>query len=571
QMGQLRLDAKAAAMAGGQSGKAIAAGRAAESILCQRVAGFGDQARMPMGGKLTPAQIESIKLWIDQGANWPDSAGGGSVDAKKHWAFVPPRRPSVPTVSRTQWVASPIDSFILARLDREKLSPSPEADRTTLLRRLSLDLTGLPPEPEAIDAFVQDKSANAYEKQVDRLLSSPHYGERWARIWLDAARYADSNGYEKDNPRQVWFYRDWVINALNKDLPYDQFIVRQIAGDQLPNPSQDDRVATGFLRNSMLNEEGGIDPEQFRTEAMFDRMEAIGKAILGITVQCAQCHNHKYDPLQQEEYYRMMAFINDSDEANIAVYTPGDQLKRADILRRTREIEDGLRRGVPDWERRMAAWEATVRNSEPAWTVLHFPNEDLVLGGQKLIPMEDGSVLAQGNPGAKVNQVLTSTTKLETVTAVKLELLTDPNLPRNGPGRSSKGTAVLTEFSVDVAPAKGAKPGSKPERVKFAGATADINPPEGPLDSKVEGENKIHPITGPIDFAIDGKPATDWGIDAGPGRRDQPRKAVFPFAEPVSFPGGVALTLRLDQLHGGSTFYNHNLGRFRVSVTDAPT
>src|SRR6185369_3068067 len=206
-----------------------------------------------------------------------------------------------------------------------------------------------------LDAFLADRSPDAYEKQVDRLLASPHYGERWSRLWLDAARYADSNGYEKDAPRFVWFYRDWVIKALNQNLPYNEFVIEQIAGDLLPNATQDQKVATGFLRNSMINEEGGVDPEQFRMEAMYDRMDAIGKGILGVTIQCAQCHNHKYDPLTQEEYYRIFAFLNDTHEANVAVYTPAQQAKRADILRRVKDMEAGLQRRTPDWQTRMAA------------------------------------------------------------------------------------------------------------------------------------------------------------------------------------------------------------------------
>ena len=243
------------------------------------------------------------------------SAGAESAEVKKHWAFIAPKRPALPPVKASTGPRTPIDKFILAKLETEKLTPSAAADKSTLLRRLSLDLIGLPPTVDELNAFLNDKSPNAYEKQVDRLLASPHYGERWARIWLDAARYADSDGFEKDKPRNVWFYRDWVINALNRDLPYDQFVIEQIAGDLLPNATQDQIVATGFLRNSMINEEGGVDPEQFRMEAMFDRMDAIGKSILGVTIQCAQCHNHKYDPLKQEEYYRIFAFLNDSHEA----------------------------------------------------------------------------------------------------------------------------------------------------------------------------------------------------------------------------------------------------------------
>ncbi|HXA48796.1 MAG TPA: DUF1549 domain-containing protein, partial [Candidatus Acidoferrum sp.] len=341
QMGGLRLDSRASAVA-----KAIVAGDAERSPLIARLTATGSVARMPMNAAPLPAEkIALLRKWIDAGAPWPAT----DAVAKTHWAFVAPMRPAVPKAA-----PNPIDAFILKRLEREGLKPSPEAEPATLLRRLSLDLTGLPPTPADLDAFLADHSPNAYEKQVERLLASPHYGERWARMWLDAARYADSNGYEKDTPRFVWFYRDWVINAFNRDLPYDRFVIEQIAGDLLPNATQDQRVATGFLRNSMLNEEGGVDPEQFRMEAMFDRMDAIGKGILGVTIQCAQCHDHKYDPLKHEEYYRLFAFLNDTHEANIAVYTPAEQQQRAEIFRRTEEIESELRRRTPDWAQRMA-------------------------------------------------------------------------------------------------------------------------------------------------------------------------------------------------------------------------
>jgi len=308
QLGGLRLDAKSTAMTGGQSGKVIVAGKASNSLLLQRILGSGEQARMPMGGKpLPPDKIALIRQWIDSGAEWPDTPSTETAEIKKHWAFIAPKKAPLPQVKNTAWVVNPIDRFVLAKLESENLSPSREADRATLLRRLSLDLIGLPPSVAELHEFLNDKSPNAYEKQIDRLLASPHYGERWGRIWLDGARYADSDGFEKDKPRSVWFYRDWVIDALNRDLPYDKFVIEQIAGDLLPNATQSQIVATGFLRNSMINEEGGVDPEQFRMEAMYDRMDAIGKSILGVTIQCAQCHNHKYDPLKQEEYYRMFA------------------------------------------------------------------------------------------------------------------------------------------------------------------------------------------------------------------------------------------------------------------------
>jgi len=570
-MAGLRLDEKSAALAGGQSGAVIIPGKSVDSPLYRRVAGLGDQPRMPMGGKpLDASQIALIRAWIDQGADWPDSATKEVVQVQKHWAYIPPKRPAVPKVVNASWPKNAIDNFLLARLEREKLAPSPEADRVTLLRRLSLDLTGLPPSVEEVDAFLKDQSHNAYEKQVDRLLNSPHYGERWGRLWLDAARYADSDGYEKDKQRWVWFYRDWVINALNRDLPYDQFIIDQIAGDELPNATQDQIVATGFLRNSMINEEGGIDPEQFRMEAMFDRMDAIGKSVLGVTIQCAQCHNHKFDPLKQEEYYRMFAFLNNSHEANVAVYTPQEEMKRARIFRSMREIEAGMEHRNPAWEQRIAAWEEKVKNDQPEWTVVRPEVDDISTGGQRYLPMKDGSLLAQGYAPTKHRVKLTVKTEIQNITAFRLELLNDANLPLGGPGRSVKGTGALTEFEVEAAPADAP---DKVTKIKIAKATADVNPPETPLEAIFDDKNGKPRVTGPVEFAIDGNEDTAWGIDAGPGLRNQPRKAVFTAQAPIANPGGTILTFYLDQKHGGwnsDDNQNQNLGRFQLSITTAP-
>ncbi len=571
QMGRLRLDSKTLAMEGGQSGKLIFPGNAATSILYQRVAGIGDQARMPMGAKpLDAGEVARIKAWIDQGAHWPEHPAAKTAAIKKHWAFLPPQRAALPQVKAARWSANAIDRFVLARLEAEGLVPSPEADKTTLLRRLSLDLTGLPPSPEQVRGFLDDKSANAYQRQVERLLASPHYGERWARIWLDAARYADSDGFEKDKQRQVWFYRDWVIQALNRDLGYDRFIIEQLAGDLLPSASQDNRVATGFLRNSMLNEEGGIDPEQFRMEGMFDRMDAIGKGILGITIQCAQCHNHKYDPLAQQDYYRMFAFINNSHEANITAYTSQDQAKRGELMAQIRRIEEELQRRVPDWKQRMAQWESAVHNNQPEWTVVRPEVEDISTGGQRYIAMPDGSLLAQGYAPTKHSVKLTVTTEMKNITAFRLELLNDPNLPLGGPGRSIKGTGALTEFEVAAAPAVS---GAKPAKLKIARASADIELAERDLDAIFHDKSKQRRVTGPIAFAIDGKEETAWGIDAGPARRNLPRKAVFNLDQPLANSGPTELTINLSQKHGGwnsDDNQSHNLGRFRLSITSDP-
>ncbi len=487
----------------------------------------------------------------------------------KHWAFVPPARPELPKVKNEQWARNAIDRFILARLEKEGLKPSPQADPTTLIRRLSLDLIGLPPSVEEVDAFVKDYAAKpdaAYEALVERLLASPHYGERWARFWLDAARYADSDGFEKDKMRQVWFYREWVINALNRDLPYNQFIIEQIAGDLLPKATQDQIVATGYLRNSMINEEGGIDPEQFRMEAMFDRMDAIGKGILGLTIQCCQCHNHKYDPITQADYYRMFAFLNSCHEANVAVYTPDEQLKRSNIFRLIKAIEDDLKHKHPDWQKKMRAWEAEEKTRVVDWTIVR-PELD-ASGGQKHYVLDDGSILAQGYAPTKHTTEFPVKVDVPKIAAVRLELLNDPNLPLNGPGRSIKGLFALTDFKVTAQPADKS---SGAREVTLVKATADVNPPERDLESIFDDRAKARRVTGPIQFAIDRKNETAWTTDIGPGRSNVPRKAVFVFDKPIDNPKGTIITFKLVQNHGGwnsDDNQNNNLGRFRFSVTD---
>src|SRR5688572_2091004 len=446
---------------------------------------------------------------------WPSSSAAtnetrnSQSTIKRHWAFVKPERPAPPEVKNRGWVKTPIDRLILARLEKEGLTPSPEADRVTLLRRLSLDLIGLPPTIAEVDAFLSDKSPNAYEKQVERLLASPHYGERWGRHWLDAARYADSDGFEKDKQRSVWFYRDWVINALNADKPYDQFVIEQIAGDLLPNATQDQIVATGFLRNSLLNEEGGVDPEQFRMEAMFDRMDCLGKAVLGLTLSCVQCHDHKFDPITQKEYYQLFAFLNNDHESQPRVYSADEWKERADIVRQIAEAEAQLKHNTPDWEKQMAQWEDTWRAKEkPEWKVVQPDVDKNATGGQRYLPMADGSLLSAGFQPTKSTCLATLKTEIRGITGFRVEMLHEPNLPAQGPGRSHFGTFGLSEFNVE------ARVNDKSVPVKIAKATADLSPPsETAVHPNFNEKKPVKRLVGPASYAIDGNKDTSWSSD----------------------------------------------------------
>ncbi len=316
--GQLRLDISAAALKGGNAGPIFTPGKPDESNLIDRILGRGDEQRMPLDRDPLPdACIKILTAWVEQGAIWPDD--GLPIDhgqEERHWAYVPPVRMEPPSPAETlkKWPKNPIDNFVLDEMTRHQLAPTAEAERSQLLRRVTLDLTGLPPTVEEANAYLADTRPDAYERLVDRLLASPRYGERWARPWLDLARYADSHGYEKDGGRSVWPYRDWVIDALNADMPFDQFTIEQIAGDLLPNPTHSQLIATGFHRNSMINEEGGVDAEEYRVNAVIDRANTTATVWLGATLGCAQCHDHKFDPYSQKDYYRFFAFFNTTEE-----------------------------------------------------------------------------------------------------------------------------------------------------------------------------------------------------------------------------------------------------------------
>ncbi len=560
-----RLDHKATVFAGGELGAALVKGDSSKSMLIHFVGDLMPGGRMPRkGDALTAEQIGILRAWIDQGADFPDAASVKIKDNKDHWSFKAPIKATLPKVGE----AHPVDAFVSSRLKQEKLDFSPETDKRTLLRRVHLDLTGLPPTIAEQDDFLQDESPNAYEKAVKRLLDSPHHGERWGRHWLDAARYADSDGYEKDKARITHFYRNWVIDAFNRDLPYDQFIIEQIAGDLLPNPTQDQIVATGYLRNSMVNEEGGVDPEQFRMEAMFDRMNAIGKGILGLGLNCVQCHDHKYDPISQKEYYQIFAFLNNDHESQARVYTSDELMQKGNILRRINEIEDSLREATPDWEAKMAAWEKAWRaEAKPKWTVVRPEVDKNKTGGQRYLAQPDSSIIAAGYQPTKSTAIFHLKNEIQNITGFRIEMLRDQSLPARGPGRSFMGTFALSEFQVDTTTGKD----GKPTAVKFFGASADLSPPKKTLVHP--NFNEVEPkerYLGPASYAIDGNNDTGWSSDLGPGRRNLESVIVFTPEKQVS---GDKLTFKLLQRIGG---WNSNdlqasqMGRFRVSVTTSP-
>ncbi len=356
QMNGLRLDQRDAAM------KAIQPGNSAASKLIARITstkkGF---AMPPAGAPLTGTEIANLRAWIDDGAKWP--AASTKASPATHWSFQPVHRPVAPEVRARAWVRNPIDAFVLARLESENIQPSPEAGRRTLLRRLSLDLTGLPPTPEEIAVFLGDNRTDAYDRAVDRLLASPHYGEKWARHWLDLAHYADSDGYEKDRSRPwAWRYRQWVIDALNRDMPFDEFTIQQLAGDLLPNATTEQRVATGFLRNTLTNREAGVDRAETRFEQIVNRTNTVSTTWLGLTVGCAQCHNHKFDPISHKDYYSMFAFFENAEEQNIDAPLPGEAGSYLQALPEYRAKRDQIygEYKLPELEQR---WEARLREA----------------------------------------------------------------------------------------------------------------------------------------------------------------------------------------------------------------
>ena len=540
----LRLDIGSGLAEGGNSGPAFVAGKAADSLMIQAVRGAADVSKMPpKGPALSPGEIELLARWIDEGAKLPAAIGLSAAGRKSdHWSFQPLSNPNPPAVNNPGWARNPLDTFVLSRLEAANLAPSSEAKKATLIRRLSLDLLGLPPTLEQVDEFVSDTRGDAYERLVDRLLVSPHYGERWARHWLDVARYADSNGYTIDGGRSIWKYRDWVIGALNRDLPFDQFAIEQLAGDLLPEASLDQLIATGFHRNTLTNEEGGTDPEQFRVEAVVDRVSTTGAAFLGLTVGCARCHDHKYDPISQREFYQLFALFNNADEPALPVPTDQQSKELPALLADIEQAEKRLAEVDANSGGRQAEWERKFAGRlDVNWTVLDPTAHSA--GGVSFTKQSDNSLLVSGKvPDTDVYTVATSSPS-HPITAVLLEVLPHASLPNQGPGLAENGNFVLSELSLSATGKT-----SEAKVLAFAEAWADHSGSKGEIAG-----------------AIDSQPATGWNISA-PKNMNVPRAAVFVLRDDFGPADAGRLTFVLEQKYEKPRYL---VGRFRLSVTSA--
>ena len=544
QKAELRLDSRAAALVAAKSGKlALVPGKPEASEILKRITATDpDEVMPPKGPRLTEKEVSALRRWISDGAVWPET------DPRKHWAFQPAAHPTPPAVKQSGWPRSDLDRFILARLEQEGLKPQPEADRSTLIRRVTLDLTGLPPTWEQVQSFVADTSPDAYEKLVNRLLASSHYGEHMARGWLDLARYADSNGYQVDLARSIWPYREWVIQAFNQNLPFDQFTIEQLAGDLLPNPTLSQRIATGFNRNTKINDEGGGDAEEYRVKAVKDRVATVGTAWLGLTLNCAECHTHKYDPITQDEYYQFYAFFNNTTDAGNYSTAPTIEVPRPDLSAPEKYVQDRLahvQQELQAAERKLtaeqAAWEKKTTRKGDIWHVLSL-HDITSTGGSSYTNLPDGSVLGTGVNPIYDTITISADTDLKGITAVLLEVLPDPSLPKNGPGRwGQTGNFILDEFAFSAAPRVGPMPGDT--NLFFSRASADW-------------EQQYYRA----EHAVDRNPKTGWAIGPRFGER---HFLVAELANPAGYPGGSKLTFRFDHYHGNS----HCIGRFRISVT----
>ena len=478
----------------------------------------------PMTAKkpLNAAQKKVLRDWVNSGAAYTE-----------HWAFIAPKRSALPKVKQAGWVRNDLDHFTLARLEELGQKPAAEADRYRLIRRVSLDLIGLPPTPAEVQAFVVDQKPGAYERLVDRLLASPHFGERWAQPWLDLARYADTNGYEKDRPRSIWPWRDWVIEAINRDLPFDQFTIEQLAGDMLPNATRAQRVATGFHRNTMVNEEGGIDPLEFRFHAIVDRVNTTATTWLGLTLGCAQCHTHKFDPVPHHSYFEMMAFMNNTAEPELPLPTPEQTAQRAKLVQDIAAAQAKL----PLDKKKFEAWLKTHRAEAIDWRFLRPTQAKATRSWLEI--EEDDSIFVQGDASKHDTYELEFANLPAGITALRLEVLPDERLPKNGPGRAyyegPKGDFFLSE-------------------IKLSANGQPVKLQNGSHNYAKQWIGKGDP--GAM-AALDGDLQTGWSVS---GREGKPSQAVWQLTKPLTT---KTLKIRMDF----SRHYSASLGRFRIAVT----
>jgi hypothetical protein len=463
------------------------------------------------------------------------SAGPNST---QHWAFKPPERSPLPQVKDQRWVQSPIDAFVLARLETEHIAPSPEADPRTLIRRLSLDLLGLPPTPDACKSFLEDKRPDAYEALVDRLLASAHFGEHWGRHWLDLARYADSDGYEKDAVRPyAYLYRDWVIHAINSDMPFDQFTIEQLAGDLLPEATLEQKIATGFHRQTLTNKEGGVDQEEFRCKATVDRTSTTGTIWLGLTVGCAECHSHKYDPITQREFYQLYAFFNQASEKDLPAPRPDELAKYTRDKTNWDQENDKLNQALAvhlqkDFAAAQAQWEAGPQASPTHWQLLQ-PQTAETSDGTTLTIEGDNSIVASGKSPATETYTVEVDSGLTNITGFRLEVLMASG---HGPGRADHGNFVLTEFKVKSVNIRG-----ESKTIALTNAKADFAQKDYPIGN-----------------ALDGNLKTGWAVNP---QTSQGHVAVFETLQPLTPESKLAFSLL--QQHGNE----HTLSRFRLAAT----
>ncbi|MEZ5385198.1 MAG: PSD1 and planctomycete cytochrome C domain-containing protein [Prosthecobacter sp.] len=538
--GKLRLDLSESSYGAGKSGEiAIVPGKPDASELVRRILTTDEDDLMPPPHTkkvLSENDKVVLKTWIAEGAKY-----------EKHWAYTPPQPPKAPNAS--------IDGFIRARLEKEGLKPSPEANPYTLVRRVYLDLIGLPPTPAEADAFVNDKSPDAYEKLVDSLLASKNYGERWARRWLDLARYADTNGFEKDRPRQIWPYRDWVVKALNEDLPFDQFSIKQLAGDMLPNPTADDFIATGFHRNTMLNEEGGIDPNEYRFYAMVDRVGVTGTTWMGLTMHCSQCHTHKYDPILHTDYYSVMALLNNASEPTYYIPTPEVEARQTAHEKQIAQLEAALPAKFPGgkgaMESRFAGWIEGESHRASKWAVIRPTAMKTSMPHLEL--QSDGFILGSGDISKSDVYDLSFKAPIKNATALRIEVASHPSLPNDGPGLTDYEGPLGGFFLSEL---KASQNGGS---VKFSRAEA-TNDTEADKISDAAPAKKAATKrkTNNASAALDAEMSSGWQVLGGYGVQ---HAAVFHFEKPVDLTNGFDLKMLFEK------HFACPLGHFRISVT----